>query len=141
MRSSDYSTKTADDHLATLDPDILTSLSDKQLGAFRQVLEAVLPRQSPKLVDLRFEVDLLINRFYVVLLIGKDRRKKPRRYIPSKVARVGNLITITLFLVMMNFTISGFLLLAGYLFKSAIGIDILPGHFPDLVKQWLGMPT
>jgi len=99
-------------------------------------LNEAIPRPSPKLVDFRFVVDLIVSRFYVVLFIGKDRRRKPRRYIPEKLARVGNVITATVFLLSANLAVSAFILLAGYLVKSAIGIDLLPGHFPSLIKQF-----
>ena len=138
MRSSDYSARTPEDYLAKLDPTVLDSLSATQLEAFKQVLTEALPKPSPKLVDLRFVVDLIVDRFYVVLFIGQDRRQKPRRYMPTRVARIGNAVTIVVLLLSANLTISAAMVLALYLLKSAIGIDLLPGSLSDFLKQALG---
>ena len=98
-----------------------------------------MPKPSAKLVDLRFVIDLIVSRFYVVLFIGKDRRAKQRRYIPRALTKIGNTIAIIIILLGANLTISAFIVLLGYLLKSAIGIDLLPGHFPDTVKHLFGV--
>lgn len=135
MRSADYLSRTPGYYLAKMQPDILASFSSIQREAIAQALNEAMPKPSPKLVDLRFAVDLIVSRFYVVLLIGKDRRQKPRRYIPEGIAKIGNTVTAVIFLIGANFVISAFILLAIYLLKSAAGINLLPGHFPDLIKH------
>lgn len=139
MRFSDYSSKTPDSYLATIKPAVLQSFSTEQLAEFRRVLDEAIPKPSPKLVDLRFAIDLIVQRFYVVLFIGKDRRKKERIYLPSRIARIGNRIVIVIFLFGANLAISGMIVLAAYLFKTLMGFDFLPGHFPDVVKQIFGL--
>jgi hypothetical protein len=138
MRPNEYTSRTPDYYLAKIEPTVLETLSSNQLDAVRQVLAEALPKPSPKLVDLRFVIDLIVDRFYVVLLVGKDRRQKRRQYIPAGIARIGNVITIAILFVSANLTISATIVLAVYLLKSAIGINLLPGHFTDLVKQTLG---
>lgn len=139
--SSDYASRTPNYYLAKLASPIRESLTPKQLEAFRQILTEVMPKPSAKLVDLRFVIDLIVSRFYIVLFIGKDRRKKQRQYIPYAITQVGNAVAIIIILLGANLTLSAFILLAAYLVKSAIGIDLFTGHFPDTVKHLLHLST
>jgi len=136
ITSVDYKSRTPEYYLSTIAPQVLQSLSSEQLLELRRVLDNAIPKPAPKIVDLRFVVDLLFSRFYVVLFIGKDRRSQPRKHVPEKVTRIGNTIAATIILIAMNLIISVFLVLTGYLVKSAIGINLLPGHFPELVKHF-----
>lgn len=137
--ASDYISRTPEYYLAKLASPIRESLTLEQLEAFHQILNEAIPKPSPKLVDLRFVIDLVVSRFYVVLFIGKDRRKKQRRYIPQVITRIGNTIAVVLILLGANLALSAFILLAAYLFKSALGVDLLPGHFPDTIKHFFGL--
>ena len=131
------SRSTSADYLQRIQPDILASFSPAQLEAVTTVLEAAIPKPSPKLVDLRFGVDLLISRFYVVLLVGKDRRKQSRPYLPKPVSRIGNTIAAVLLLLTINLLISLFIALFIYLVKSAIGIDLFPhSHLTDQIHKF-----
>ena len=98
MNRTDYSSHTPNDYLAKLAAPIRESLTPEQLDAFHQILSEALPRPSAKLVDLRFVIDLLVSRFYVVLFIGKDRRAKQRRYLPHMMTKIGNTIAIIIIL-------------------------------------------
>lgn len=133
-----YASRSPAYYLSTMQPEILQSLYPEQLAEFERILAEAIPKPAPKLVDLRFVIDLIVSRFYVVLFIGKDRRAKQRRYIPDRLTRIGNAIVVLLILLSANLAISGFILLAGYLLKSAIGIDLFPGHFPAVVKRFFG---
>ncbi|WP_219904709.1 hypothetical protein [Stenomitos frigidus] len=136
MNRPDYSSHTPNYYLSKLAAPIRNSLTPEQLEAFHQILNEAIPKPSAKLVDLRFVIDLLVSRFYIVLFIGKDRRAKKRRYVPQVMTKMGNTIAIVIILLGANLTISAFILLAAYLMKSAIGIDLLPGHFPDTIKRF-----
>lgn len=133
--SNDYASKTPRHYLAKLAPSVRESLSPAQLDAFYAVLEEALPKPSPKIVDLRFCIDLILTRFYFVLFIGKDRRRQGRRHNPSALTKIFNLMATIVILLGVNLTISASLLLVGYLVKSIMGVNLLPGHFPDLLKQ------
>jgi hypothetical protein len=137
--SGSYLSRTPDYYLSKLAVPIWESLTPEQREAFHQILSEAIPKPSPKIVDLRFAIDLLVSRFYVVLFIGKDRRKRQRQYFNRTITRIGNTVAVTIILVGMNLTVSAFILLAGYLVKSAIGINLLPGHFPDMVEHFLGI--
>ncbi|HEY9698811.1 MAG TPA: hypothetical protein V6D10_16220 [Trichocoleus sp.] len=129
--------RTSSDYLQRIDPDVFASFSPEQLAAVTNALEAAIPKSSPKLVDLRFGVDLLFSRFYVVLLVGKDRRKQSRPYLPKPVSRIGNKIAAVLLLLTINLLISLFIALFVYLVKSAVGIDLFPhSHLTEQVHQF-----
>lgn len=132
-----YITRTPEDYLQRLDPDLLASFDVEQLHAIRSLLAAAIPKPSPKIVDLRFGVDLVISRFYVVLFVGKDRRKQPRFYVSESVSRIGNAIAAVLMLLSLNLLISLFVLIFVYLIKSALGIDLFPQeHLLDQIHKF-----
>lgn len=137
VSSSDYSSRTPSDYLERIEPHILESFNPEQLQAIASVLEQAIPKPSPKIVDLRFVVDLVICRFYIVLFVGKDRRKRQRKYTTEGIAKVGNIIAAVILLIGLNLVVSAFILLLAYLFKSAIGIDLLPGHISETLKTIL----
>lgn len=137
VNSSDYLSRTPSYYLERIDSYILESLNPEQLQAITSALEQAIPKSSPKLVDLRFVVDLVFSRFYIVLFVGKDRRKKQRNYTPKGIAKVGNLIAAVILLIGLNLVLSALILLFAYLFKSAIGIDLFSGHISETLKKML----
>lgn len=135
MNSPDYHQRTPGYYLEKIESHILESFNSEQLQAINFVLEQAIPKPSPKLVDLRFVIDLIFSRFYIVLFVGKDRRKKRRKYPVEGIARVGNLIAAVTLLIGFNLTISALILLFGYLLKSALGINLFPGHISETLKK------
>ena len=87
----------------------------------------------PKLVDLRFVIDLFFVRYYFALFIGQDQRTQKRNAQGNKISQVGNIIAAILLLLSLNLLLSSMLLLIAYLLKSAVGINLFPGHLglPD----------
>lgn len=124
-------------YLNMLEPEILASFTPAQLQAIHLMLETAIPKPSPKIVDLRFGIDLVFSRFYVVLLLGQEKRRYRRRYIPRGIARVGNTIVAVLLLLSMNLLVSLSILLLLYLAKSAVGIDLFPQeHLSDQFQRF-----
>jgi hypothetical protein len=91
----------------------------------------------PKLIDIRFEVDLVVTRFYVVLMVGKDRRGRHRTHAVKGWTKLGNTLIASLLLLVTNLAISGFIVLSLYLLKSMLGINLMPGHFAEYLKPLL----
>ena len=115
---------------------ILTGAGEQLLGDCRALLESAIPKPSPKLVDLRFTVDLVLSRFYIVLFVGKDRRQQKRPYRSNSISRMGNAIAAVLLLLGLNLLISLFLFLFIYLIKSAAGVDLFPdSHLSDQLQK------
>lgn len=132
-----YVDRTPEFYLQDMEPDILESFSPAQRQAIANVLDAAIPKPAPKIVDLRFGVDLLLARYYIVLFVGKDRRRQRRQYLPNRVSWLGNMIAATIILLSVNLLISLFIFLTAYLVKSAIGIDLFPHeHLLDQVKKF-----
>jgi hypothetical protein len=135
-KSQSNRARTADDYWQTIAPEIRATLTAEQTVAIRAVLTQATPQPNPKLVDLRFSVDLILARFYVVLFVGKDRRQQKRPYLPARMARVGNIVAAVILLLGLNLLISLFIFLFAYLTKSAIGIDLFPSqHLADQVEK------
>lgn len=133
---SSHAARPPEYYLQTIDPEIRASFTPEQVAAIRHVLTIAIPKPAPKLVDLRFSVDLILSRFYVVLLVGKDRRKQNRSYLPEPVARLGNTLAAIVLLIGLNLLITLVLMLFVYLAKSAIGIDLFPSeHLADQLKK------
>lgn len=128
--------RTPEFYLNLVEPEILASFTPEQRQAVQHMLEAAIPRPSSKLVDLRFGIDVILSRFYVVLLVGQDRRHRRRYYVPRGVARIGNAIVAVLLLLAMNLLVSLSILLLLYLTKSALGIDLFPQeHLGDQLQK------
>ncbi len=121
-------------YIEKIEPEILASFTPKQLQAIADVIEQAIPQPSPKIVDFRVTVDFIISRFYIVLFVGKDRRKQQRQDV-TKGGAIANAIAAIVILVGANLVISAFILLFAYLFKSAIGINFFPAHISETVKQ------
>jgi hypothetical protein len=96
-----------------------------------------LTQQRPKLIDIRFGVDLVVTRFYVVLMVGKDRRGRHRTSAVKGWTKLGNTLVAALLLLGTNLAISGFIVLSLYLLKSMLGINLMPGHFAEYFKMLL----
>ncbi len=137
IHQPDYQTKTPDHYLNSIDPILWESFTPEQIAAVRALLESAIPQPSPKLVDLRFTVDLILSRFYVVLFVGKDRRRQRRSYLPDRFAKVGNAIAAIVLLIGLNLSVSLFIFLLLYLIKSAVGIDLFPdSHLADQLHKF-----
>jgi hypothetical protein len=121
-------------YLQRLEPELLTSFSPEQLTAIRQLLQAVVPKPSPKIVDIRVVINLIVQRYYVVLWMGKDIRRA-QRSDRSWLARVVNLGIAALLLVGLNLLITMTTIGSLYLLKSALGINIFADHFGDRINS------
>ncbi|MEL7037929.1 MAG: hypothetical protein AAFO04_20270 [Cyanobacteria bacterium J06592_8] len=132
-----YQNRTPDYYLNQIQPQIFESFNSEQITEIRGILEQAIPRSSPKIVDLRFTVDLILSKFYLVLLVGKERRRGQREYRVTGITRFGNIVAATLLLIGINLLISAFIFLLLYLIKSALGVDLFPGqHLGDQLKKF-----
>ena len=122
--------------LSRLPRDVLNGLTDQQLSAIRTALGAQIA-SSRHAVDLRIRVPLFFRSYYVVLFMGRDRRRSvfnTERYrlelLPKGLRRGIFVAASTLVLCVLILC----LLTLIYLVKSAMGIDIFKNiHLYDLV--------
>lgn len=120
--------------MARLAPSTLAALDEAQQADVRAVIAEALPQPQPKIVDIRFVINLIFDRYYVVLFMGKDLRRKARNQ-PTWLTRLSNLAVALLLLLSMNLFISLSLGMVMYLVKSAVGIDLFPGHLSDRIQS------
>ena len=131
-----YSHRTPDDYIQSIPPEILVRFDEEQLDEVWRVLERAIPKPSPKIVDLRFVIDLIFSRFYIVLFMGKDRRSQRRAYqVPRKLTRISNFIAAIILLINLNLFISLVILVILYLIKTAVGMSFSDSfHMQDVVQ-------
>jgi hypothetical protein len=134
-RQGDYSTRTVDYFVDQIDANVRESFTPEQLTEVRTVVQAAMPQPAPKIVDLRVNIDLLISRFYIVLFVGKERRKNPRPYTASGFTAFANRVAAIILLVGLNLTISLFIFLVAYLIKSALGVNLFTSHLSDYLRR------
>ena len=113
---------------------VRASMTSVQLAEVERLIQLSLPKPSPKIVELCFEVDLLVTRYYIALFVGKDRRKKTRKHAISRSTVIANKIAVTILLLTVNLAITGSILLILYLIKSSMNLDFFPGHLRDLYQ-------
>ncbi|MEO0491606.1 MAG: hypothetical protein AAF215_32630 [Cyanobacteria bacterium P01_A01_bin.123] len=135
-RTPPYRHWTPKDYLQTIRPEILNRFDEEQLNEVQRVLDQAISKPVPKIVDLRFVIDLIFSKFYVVLLLGKDRRRRPRAYkVPRRLTKISNFVTAVILLVNLNLFISSVVLVMAYLVKTAIGINLSDGfHMQDVIR-------
>ncbi len=73
---NDYSLRDADYYIDRIPNAIIEKLSTEEHKNLKDVISSALPKSSPKLIDLRFVINLIFARYFFVLLIGKDRYKQ-----------------------------------------------------------------
>jgi hypothetical protein len=117
--------------LKQINADVRESLTPEQLSEVRSMVRSSILQSSPKLVDLRVNVDLIFTRFYVVLFVGKERRKNHRAHTVSGITVITNKVAAIGLLIGLNLTVSVFIFLLAYLIKSALGINLLAHHLND----------
>jgi hypothetical protein len=139
MKQSRPKSPSSSDPLSDLsiDPEILNNITPEQWTAIEKYVFSGKGRKQPKLVDIRFVIDLVLTRFYIVLLVGKDRRAKPRSYPFSSLMKLGNIVAAMLLLLAANLMISACIILVLYLAKSALGYDFLSGHISESLESWM----
>ncbi|MBE9033258.1 hypothetical protein IQ266_26340 [filamentous cyanobacterium LEGE 11480] len=127
-----------ENYLERVPASLLSEFTDQQLSTIQDIVVSAIPKPSPKLVDLRFTINLLVTRFYIVVFVGKDRRTSRRRYIPNGVARFGNVFMALILLAGANMVASFIIFMTLYFLKSWLGINIFKEmHLIDVVNQVL----
>ncbi|MEM1308845.1 MAG: hypothetical protein AAGF98_04965 [Cyanobacteria bacterium P01_H01_bin.153] len=121
--------------LNCMDTSTRNELTPAQLTEVRRLISLALQNPSaPKLVDLRVTVDLMFSRFFLVLFVGKDRRQTWRDRPESRGTAILNWLAAVILLIGFNFTFCLSLVLIAYLLKSALNIDLVPGHLRGFGK-------
>jgi hypothetical protein len=131
--SKNYTERDADYYMHQIPVQILKKLDTDERENLKSVIHTAIPRPSPKLIDLRFAIDLIFTRYVVVLMIGKDMRRQQRSRQVSSIAKVANVIAAILLIIAMSLLVSAVTILILYLIKSALGIDLFAGHITNVL--------
>ena len=91
-----YNSRDADYYLHQIPLQVLEKLDEAEREQLKSVIHTAIPKSSPKLIDLRFVIDLIFTRYFVVLMIGKDRRKQDRRHEVKGFAKFANVVAAIL---------------------------------------------
>ncbi|MBD2178550.1 hypothetical protein H6F42_16660 [Pseudanabaena sp. FACHB-1998] len=137
----DYSLRDADYYMDRIPEAIIEKLSTEEHKNIKDVISSALPKPSPKLIDVRFVINLLFARYFFVLLIGKDRYKKrikvqdiaaPHHTRPlTKIAH--RIIALLLFFAI-NLLVSGFIVLFVYVTLSFLGIHLFSNYLNTALR-------
>ncbi len=107
---------------------ILSRMPEQEAASFteaqRQALSLALRASTRHAVDFRpvMKIPLLPWSFYLVLLVGRNRRyMSPREQLLATKTLIGVLVSAIVILSLLG-------LLVMYLLKSALGIELIPGH-------------
>ena len=116
-----------------LDLEVLESLTPRQRDAITSALRQSGPREHT--VDLRWTLNLLFTRFYVVILAGRDLRRKQAE--SAERARTDTRKAIQGLLILFAFLIPTLVVLALLLYgvKCLLGINIFESkHLMDFLR-------
>jgi hypothetical protein len=116
---------------------LLSNITPEQWAAIEKIVLERRAKTNPKLIDIRFVVDVVFTRFFVVLMVGKDRRDRSRNHAVSGLTKLGNTFAAVLLLLGANLVLSAFILLTLYLTKSALRVNLMPGHMSEQLKEWV----
>jgi len=113
------------EEIERIDKEIVGSFSHEQLRVVDEVMRNKKAwKRHP--VDVRFSIPLYFARFFVVFLIGRDRRDRVRSQETERRTMVGNLsLMFFLFFLMVGAAVTLFTVF--YVIKSLLGIDLIPG--------------
>lgn len=130
--------ESVENHLRRIPESMRKSWSVEYYQEIEKIIKLVIPKPSPKIVDIRFNVNLGISKFYIVLLMGPDKRTQTRINLSTGFSKIGNWIVGVLILIIFNLAISLVIFMVAYYIKSYLGINLFENeHLMDKINQLL----
>ncbi|MGO1119617.1 hypothetical protein ACTL6U_12960 [Rhodovibrionaceae bacterium A322] len=108
-------------HFQFISPEMAASFTPEQRVALRRMFMS--REEGRHLIDSRHSFPLGRKRYYYVFLFGKDRRPMDRLKREGMISRGTTFFVYVVGLIMLMVPVFGIL----YLFKSALGVDLMPG--------------
>lgn len=130
-QTREYHLRDTDYYMKGISDNILDKLNDEEQEELRSVIYSAIPHSSPKLIDLRFTINLLFRSYFFVVLVGRDRYKKTLKSRTEHVKhsnlfmRIVDRIMAVLLITVIIVLASSFVLLIVYLIASTLGIKLL----------------
>lgn len=125
-----------------IDRKVLETMTDEQINAVRDALIAAESSKKHS-IDLRLSIPLYFARYYLLIVGGRDKR---RRTVLAEALRdnrgnrsAGKLLSVLGLVVLLG--IGALIAFFGaYWLKSELGIDVFPHeHLEDVARRWFGM--
>lgn len=125
-------------YLERVPDSVKRSWSTEYYREIEEMIRLIMPKPSPKIVDIRLDINLIIAKFYIVLLMGPDQRSEQRKHIPQGVSQIGNWFVGILILIILNLAVSAVIFMVAYYVKCNLGINIFKNeYFIDKFYQLL----
>ncbi|NUN63870.1 hypothetical protein HCU40_03680 [Pseudanabaena biceps] len=127
----EYHLRDAEYYMKGISDNILDKLNDDEKGELKSVIYSAIPHSSPKLIDLRFTVNLLFRRYFFVLLVGKDHHRKSLRPRTEHIkhsnlfVRIVDKTMAVLLIATISVLANLFVLSIVYVVASTLGIKLL----------------
>ncbi len=118
--------------LAKLPPAVRDSLTPQQLDC---ISDALIPDPPRHAFDYRASIPFFGRRFYVTLLVGRERRSLERLAREAQLRARHVAIVYSVLLMLVSCASFFAFVLLGYVLKSAMGIDLTDG--PSLLHQYI----
>jgi len=118
-----------------LSPEIRASFTPAQRAAIEEALMSDKTSKGHR-VDIRLNIPLFFGSYYLVFLMGRDRRVSTVRL--ESIRQQGlSLSSLVFFFLIVLSPVAMAILLILYAVKSALGIDLMPDwHLKDLLRLW-----
>lgn len=127
-----YSFRDVDYYMERIPETIVKKLSEEERTKLKGLISSTLPQPAPKLIDLRFEIDLIVAKYFFVLFVGNDRYKKRRidqysqqYHRTSAWRRFAHRLTAVLLFLIINLMISVCIIAFAYLTARLLGFHPL----------------
>lgn len=111
---------------ACIPPKTATTFSNTQLAALKQVFKERITKRHA--VDIKFSIPLFRQGFYIVLLLGKEKRTKKR--LQASIYQPVNSVLLTISALALITS----LLSSVYIFKMTSGIHLFPNQDIQIEK-------
>ena len=105
---------------ARIPPKTATTFSNTQLAALKQVFKERITKRHA--VDIKLSIPFFRQGFYIVLLLGKEKRSKKR--LQASIYQPVNSVLLTISRLVLITSLLGSL----YIFKITSGIDLFPNQ-------------
>jgi hypothetical protein len=112
---------------ARIPPKTATTFTDTQLAALKQVFKERISKRHA--VDIKLSMPFFKQGFYIVLLLGKEKRAKKR--LQAAISQPVNSILLTISVLVLITSLLGSL----YIFKMTSGMNLFPNQEIQIKKS------
>lgn len=127
-----YSFRDIDYYMEHIPDTIIKKLNEEEYVKLKELISSAIPQPAPKLIDLRFVINLIVVKYFFVLFIGTDRYKKRKRSQDPQLPRhirslrkFAHITTAVVLFLIINLMISVCMIAITYLTARLLGFHPL----------------